>query len=230
MTYNTSSYMNGRRKYQRPQALLLADNPGILDNGYYIPEGYEVGADSSTVLDNDYANEFLILSDDNRGEISFTPTRLEKRERMINGRMRSHHIADKMTIATSWDMLPSRSFGRNPQFNTSGAAIYDQYPDVVPDPENPLQTITIPAQQFTTDGGAGGVELLEWYENHPGSFWVYLAYDKYNNFQNNESRYVNLNKYNEIVEVYFSDFQYSVVKRGGSNHDFWNVSFTLEEV
>jgi hypothetical protein len=230
MTYNTSSYMNGRRKYQRPQALLFADNPGILDNGFYIPEGYEVGASSSIVVDQDYANEFLILSDDNRGEISFTPTRLEKRERMINGRMRSHHIADKMTISTSWDMLPSRSFGRTPSFTISGNAIYDQYPSTVPDPENPGQTITVPAQQFTTDGGAGGVEILDWYENHPGSFWVYLAYDKYNNFGDDDSKYVNLNRYNEVIEVYFSDFQHSVVRRGGSNYDFWNVSFTLEEV
>jgi hypothetical protein len=229
MTYNTSSYMNGRRKYQRPQALLFADNPGILDDGYYIPEGYEVGADNSIVLDSDYANEFLIISDDNRGDISFTPTRLEKRERMINGRMRSHHIADKMTISTSWDMLPSRSFGRKPQFDASGASIYDQYPDVIVNPET-LQQVTVQGQQFTTDGGAGGVELLEWYENHPGSFWVYLAYDKYNNFSNEETKYLNLQKYNEIIEVYFADFQYSVVKRGGSNHDFWNVSFTLEEV
>lgn len=230
MTYNTSSYMLGRKKYQRPQALLFADNPGILDDGYYIPEGYEVGADNSIVMDSDYANEFLILSDDNRGEISFTPTRLEKRERMINGRMRSHHIADKMTISTSWNMLPSRSFGRKAQFNVSGASIYDQYPTLITDPENPSQTITIPAQQFTTDGGAGGIEILDWYENHPGSFWVYLAYDKYNNFPNNDDRYLNLQKYNEVIEVYFADFEYSVVKRGGSNHDFWNVSFTLEEV
>ena len=229
MTYNTSQYMLGRKKYQRPQAMLFADNPGILVDGLYIPEGYEIGADNTIVLNQDYADQFVILSDDNRGDISFTPTRLEKRERMINGRMRSHHIADKMTISTSWDMLPSRSYGRYPTFSASGVAIYDQYPDVVPDTNNPGEFITIPAQQFTTDGGAGGVELLDWYDNHPGSFWVYLAYDKYTNLDDPETKYVSLQKYNEVVEVYFSDFQYSVVKRGGTNHDFWNISLTLEE-
>jgi hypothetical protein len=230
MTYNTSSYMTGRKKYQRPQALLFADNPGIVEDGFHIPEGYEVGTDSSIILNSDYADEFIILSDDNRGEISFTPTRLEKRERMINGRMRSHHIADKMTIGASWDMLPSRSFGRKPAFTAEGVAVYDQYPDVVEDPNNPGQFTTIPGQQFTTDGGAGGVEILDWYENHSGSFWVYLSYDKYNNFTDPETKYVNLQKYNEVIEVYFADFEYSVVKRGGNNYDFWNISFTLEEV
>jgi hypothetical protein len=39
-----------------------------------------------------------------------------------------------------------------------------------------------------------------------------------------------LNRYNQIVQVYFSDFNYSVVKRGATNHDLWNISVTLEEV
>lgn len=230
MTYNTSSYMLGRKKYQRPQAMLFADNPGVLVDGLYMPEGYEIGADSSIVVNQDYADQFIILSDDNRQDISFNPTRLEKRERMINGRMRSHHIADKMTLSTSWDMLPSRSFGLKPMFSSSGASIYDQYPETLINPDNPSQVTVIPGQQYTTDGGAGGVEILDWYENHTGSFWVYLAYDKYNNFTDPETKYANLQKYNEVIEVYFSDFQYSVVKRGGSNYDFWNISFTLEEV
>jgi hypothetical protein len=228
-TYNTSAYMLGRKKYQRPQAMLFADNPGILVDGLYIPEGYEIGADSSIVVNQDYADQFVILSDDNRGEISFTPTRLEKRERMINGRMRSHHIADKMTISTSWDMLPSRAFGIDPNFLSAGQTFLSPSAQSIPDPVNPGSFISVPAQKFTTDGGAGGVELLDWYENHPGSFWVYLSYDKYNNFSNPETKYANLQKYNEVIEVYFADFQYSVVKRGGSNHDFWNISLTLEE-
>jgi len=39
-----------------------------------------------------------------------------------------------------------------------------------------------------------------------------------------------LNRYNQIIEVYFADFNYSVVKRGATNHDLWNISATLEEV
>jgi hypothetical protein len=30
--------------------------------------------------------------------------------------------------------------------------------------------------------------------------------------------------------MYFTDFNYTVVKRGGSNFDFWNITVTLEEV
>ena len=98
-----------------------------------------------------------------------------------------------------------------------------------------LKTVSRPSPlEFTTDGGAGGVELLDWYKNHNGSFWVYLSYDKYTNFEDNpdtpqDERFNNTNKYNEIIEVFFSDFNYSVVKRSGLNFDFWNVSLTLEE-
>ena len=55
-------------------------------------------------------DQFLILSDHNRGELQFSPIRIEQRQRTVNGRMRSYHIAAKLTISTSWDMLPSRSF------------------------------------------------------------------------------------------------------------------------
>ena len=58
---------------------------------------------------------------------------------------------------------------------------------------------------------------------------MYLAYDKYTNFGTNDAAYAHLGQYNQIVQVYFSDFNYSVTKRGGSNFDLWNVSVTLEE-
>ena len=215
----TNTYMSGRKKYSRPQAMLFADNPGTKVDGFYIPDGSEIGA--YTGSEAGYG-EFLILSDDNRSEIDFTPVRIEKRERMINGRMRSYHIADKLQISASWDMLPSRAYDTKADFDISGDA--DMQPSI--SRPKPLE--------FTTDGGAGGVELLNWYENHKGSFWVYLAYDKYTNFEDTDStevdnRFNNINKYNEIVEVFFSDFNYSVVKRSGLNFDFWNVSLTLEE-
>jgi hypothetical protein len=215
----TNTYMSGRKKYSRPQAMLFADNPGTKVSGFYVPDGYEVGAYTGSA---DNTGDFLILSDDNRSEIDFSPLRIEKRERMINGRMRSYHIADKLNISVSWDMLPSRAYDTKADFNTSGN------PDMEPSPSRPKPL------EFTTDGGAGGVELLDWYENHKGSFWVYLAYDKYTNFEDTDlteadNRFNNINKYNEIVEVFFSDFKYSVVKRSGLNFDFWNVALTLEE-
>lgn len=215
----TNNYMSGRKKYSRPQAMLFADNPGTKVNGFYIPDGNEIGAYTGSEANN---GEFLILSDDNRSDIDFKPVRIEKRERMINGRMRSYHIADKLQITASWNMLPSRAYDTLADFDINGNA--DMQSSIAR--PNPLE--------FTTDGGAGGVELLDWYENHKGSFWVYLAYDKYTNFEDTDSsetdnRFNNTNKYNEIVEVFFSDFNYSVVKRSGLNFDFWNVSLSLEE-
>jgi len=224
-----SAYISGRRKNARPQGMLWANNPGNLSNGVYVPDGFEVGADTSET-DPNLLDQFIILSDDNRASIDFAVDRIENRQRTINGRMRSHHIADKLTISTSWQMLPSRSFSVSPEFDANGN------PTNLVDSADGVQGIAYSGspkyqdQQYTSDGGAGGVELLEWYESHQGSFWVYLAYDKYTNFGKEDADYQNLNIYNHVVEMFFADFTYSVQKRGGSNFDFWNVSVTLEEV
>lgn len=189
----TDTYMIGRKKYARPQALLLADNPGSIQNGIIVPDGTEF-------------TDFIVLSDHNRQDISIDTQRLETRERTINGRMRSFHIADKLSITCGWDLLPSRAFANAPTFNTSGKT--SQY-------------------AYTADGGAGGVDLLDWYENNKGSFWLYLSYDKYNNLNNERNR---LSEYSQVVEVFFAGFDYSVQQRGLDSHDFWNISMTLEEV
>lgn len=203
----TAAYMAGRQRYTRPQAMAWADSPGTLENGVYIPNDYEVSAANSGTL----GNQFILLSDDNRQPIEFQVERIEKRERMINGRMRSYHIADKLSISTSWNMLSSRAFALAPNFDEAGVADSDSL-------------------MYTTDGGAGGVDILDWYEKHQGSFWVFLAYDKYSTFGNDDAAYAHLPQYNQIVEMFFSEFNYSVEKRGGSTHDFWNISVTLEEV
>lgn len=212
---STSSYITGRRKYQRPQAMLWSNNSGTLVDGVYIPNGLEIGQDPGSETNTSLYNQFLILSDDNRQDIDFKPIRIEKRERMINGRMRSYHIADKLQINTSWQMLPSRSYFTVPEFNaTTGVSPHAG--------SNNLE--------YTTDGGAGGVELLDWYETHQGPFWVYLAYDKYSNFGKDANAYAHLPQYNQLLQMYFTDFSYTVVKRGGSNFDFWNINVSLEEV
>lgn len=209
----TSNYMSGRQKYGRPQAMLFANNPGTLVDGKIIPDGVEF-------------QDFIILSDDNRDPISFSIDRIENRERMINGRMRSYHIADKLKISTGWKNLPSRSYASSPDFNQAGTSDLDINSGlrILDDGEY----ITLPKQFFTTDGGAGGVELLNWYNNNVGSFWVYLAYDNYENFGSDQRN--RLAQYNEVVEVLFDDFSYTVEKRGSSNHDYWNIEIDLEEV
>jgi hypothetical protein len=211
----TSAYITGRRRYQRPQAVLWSDNPGTLSNGLYVPNGYEVGADVPNGTDPDLIDQFLILSDDNRGAIDINQERLEQRQRTINGRMRSYHIADKLNFSWSWSLIPSRSFFQNADFDpNTGVSPYKGNNN----------------QEYTSDGGAGGVEILDWYQNHKGPFWMYLAYDKYSNFGDDNPAFGHLAQYNQIVQVYFADFSYSIVKRGGNNFDFWNISVTLEEV
>ena len=206
----TSVYMNQRKRYQRPQAILWSENSGTLTNGLYVPQGYEVGGTYPEGTSTDLIDQFLVLSDHNRGDMSFTPQRIEQRQRTINGKMRSYHIADKLQISVSWTNLPSRSHDANPDFS--------------------YQVGSATAAEYTTDGGAGGGELLDWYENHKGPFWMFLGYDKYKNFKTVENPYGHLGQYNQIVQVYFSDFNYTVVTRGGSNHDLWNVTASLEEV
>jgi hypothetical protein len=211
----TEAYMLGRKKYQRPQAMMWSENSGTLVDGLYVPNGLEVNADFGDETDESLFDQFLILSDDNRSPLEFKPERIENRKRMANGRMRSYHIADKMTLSTSWDMLPSRSYGLRPNYNLEdGKSPYRNDKNI----------------EYTTDGGAGGVDILKWYENHKGSFWVYLAYDKFSVFGENDSAYAHLTQYNQLIEMFISDFSYSVIKRGGSTYDFWNISVTLEEV
>jgi len=48
-----------------------------------------------------------LITDHNRSELSITTDRIETRNRMANGTLRVNHIANKMRIATSWDMVPS---------------------------------------------------------------------------------------------------------------------------
>lgn len=201
----TTSYISGRKRYNRPQAMLWSDNAGTITNAIRIPSGIE-------------KEDYIILSDHNRGEISVVQQRIESRQRMINGGMRSYHIADKISLTCSWSRLPSRSYSRNVIFDSSGA---------------PQMSGT--DQEYTVDGGAGGVELLDWYETHPGPFYVYLGYDKYNNNsfkvagQITDDSFEHLSVYNDVRLMYFSSFDYSVEKRGGTNFDFWTVNVSLEE-
>lgn len=295
----TGSYMLNRKKYGRPQAMLWSENPGTLKGGLYVPSGYEVGANLPAGYNPADVDQFIVISDHNRSALDFKIDRIEQRERMINGRMRSFYIDDKITVSTSWSNLPSRSFNQKPNWISASAEAYildiiaangnvtyeivgasnpfksgdliDVYGTNITGfnvrnkqiisvaHNNGVHSVTVSSSatgvydvnsggmisiagsgsslasnnfdiQYTVDGGAGGLDLLEWYENHPGSFWVFLSYDKLTNFNESDpNRYNHLDQYNEIVEMYISDFSYTVDKRGG-NYDLWNVSVSLEEV
>lgn len=184
----TSAYISGRKKYARPQAMLWADTAGTLSNGIWVPDGTE-------------NQDFIILSDHNRRAISVNNQRIENKQRMINGRMRSYFIADKVSFSTSWERLPSRSYSADPEYDTNG-----QYVGA--------------ATEYTADGGAGGSQMYDWYKSHPGAFWVYLSYDKDAD---------SLSIYNDRRLMFFTSFEFTIDKRGSTNHDLWNISVTLEE-
>lgn len=208
----TLNYLAGRKKYGRPQALLLADSPGTLVQGesgmIHVPNGIEVNA----TPDPAGFEKFIILSDHNRGPIDIKNNRLEQKERTINGKMRSFYIADKSTFSVSWQNLPSRSFSNLANFNNSTGK---------------EQT---GLDNYTVDGGAGGNELLDWYLSHKGSFYLFIAYDKHISLKDQNNTYNRLAEYQDVIEVLFSDFSYSVNKRGYSKHDLWDISLSLEEV
>jgi hypothetical protein len=193
----SSAYLNARKKWIRPQAIIFSNNSGGILDGVPQISGIE-------------REDFIILSDHNRGDISISANRLENKKRMINGHMRSYHIADKVNISFSYNLLPSRSYDGDPEFDTSGIA-------------------TVPGlSEYTADGGAGGAELLDWYNSNPGSFYIFLSYDKPQNFT--VGIYNSLDKYSDVLEVFVSDFSHNIVKRGGTNHDLWDISISLEEV
>lgn len=190
-------YMGNRKKWARPQAMLFSDNAGTFIGDAYVPTGTEW-------------QDFIILSDHNRSEISISQQRIEDRRRMINGTMRSYWTADKLNISLSWNRLPSRAFSETVTFDAEGLPNEAGY------------------TEYTVDNAAGGMDILNWYESHTGPFYVYLAYDKYN--VDGTINYNKLGIYNQVVQMYFSSFDYNIEKRGADNFDFWNISIALEEV
>jgi len=105
----SSAYLSARKKWIRPQAIIFSNNSGGILDGVPQISGTE-------------REDFIILSDHNRSDISFSTNRLENRKRMVNGHMRSYHIADKMNISFSYNLIPSRSYDGDPEFDSNGAA------------------------------------------------------------------------------------------------------------
>lgn len=91
---------------------------------------------------------FIYLTDDNRSELQVSLERIEFKKRMINGRMRAYHVADKKSFSVSWKDLPSAKT----QLSES-------------------RFITSPS------GWASSQEMLQWHENHTDSFYLTLVYD-----------------------------------------------------
>jgi hypothetical protein len=98
--------------------------------------------------------EKLYLTDDNRDPLQVSPERIGTKKRMIDGTMRSVHVADKTTFSTSWQNIPSRSKDSSREYISE----YERSTD------------------FTSGFGAG-IDIKNWYEKYTDDFWVLMVYD-----------------------------------------------------
>jgi hypothetical protein len=173
------SYNNLAKKYLRPSLIVLTETEPQLGTG----------GDAGKW---DLGTNFLYLTDNNRAELSVSFERIEYKQRMINGTMRSYHVADKKNFSTSWENLPSRK---------TEVTEYDVN---------------------SRNKFAGGQEMLKWYEDHTGSFWMLLVYDVGTQGGTTATDV-------EKTNVFFESFSYNVVKRS-KDLDLWNIDLSLVEV
>jgi len=179
------------KKYIRPAIAAFCAEPPVLSG-------------------TDLTGDFKYLTDDNRSPIEISPERIEYRQRMINGRMRSYHIADKNTYSLDWSSIPSRAINPN---TTSLDFISERYYN---------GSTEVNPNYLAAD------DMLEWYEDHTGEFYLILCYDRVHAMGTGNDRYQKLTRASEVVPVFFQDFSYSVIKRGQYN-DLWSVSMSLVE-
>jgi hypothetical protein len=145
-----------------------------------------------TVTNQDY----FYLTDDNRSDLAITNERIEYRKRMINGRMRSYHVADKKTFSVSWKDLETSEFSISEYIRNT----------------NPTPKRLAAAKQ-----------MVQWYNDHKGSFYLVLVYDS-----PDAATDINIKNRLEYYEVFFESFNYTVKNRG-RDFDLWDVTMTLVE-
>jgi len=170
------------QKYLRPSLIIWSEDEPLL------------GTTSPNVGKWDLGTNYLYISDNNRSDLAVSFERIEYKQRMINGTMRSYHVADKKNFSTSWEKLPSRK---------TQVTEYDA---------------------STRNKFAGGQEMLKWYEDHTGDFWMLLVYDVDSTVSTGD-----IKKNVEKVNVFFENFSYNVVERG-FDLDLWNIDLSLVEV
>lgn len=122
------------KKYLRPSLIIFSNTEPIPGTGTW-----------------DLGTTYLYVTDDGREPVSVNVERIESKQRMINGRMRSYYVADKKTFSTSWRSIPSRK---------TRTGVSDGI-----------------SNQITSDAFGAGIDIKDWYETHTGSFWMMLVYD-----------------------------------------------------
>lgn len=126
-----------KRVWMRPALIIFSESQPT-------PVNASVGQWELGTADTD----FLYLTDDNRSELQVSLDRIEYKKRMINGRMRSYHVADKKTFSVAWKDLPSVRTELSESRFGGGAT-----------------------------GFASCQEMLNWHKNHTDSFYLTLVYD-----------------------------------------------------
>lgn len=198
-----------RFKYARPQMVCLSNNQGR----YFVNTTETSNVDRLWLPEGTEYEDFLILSDHNRQSVPFNVERLGSNRRMINGHMRTYHTADKLGMSLSWEDIPSRAFAH---FNA-----YD----------------TNECRKFTVDGGAGGLQMYDWYMKHKGSMYVFTSFDNVPTSAVHGN--VPFRGYGRVYEMIISDFSFDVKQRSGIFNfnstdiyaiDMWDVDMALEEV
>lgn len=204
-----------RWEYSRPNFISLSDNSGR----YFVNSTDPDIASRLWLPEGTEGEDFILLSDHNRSTAPFSTERIGSRKRMINADMRAYFVADKLSITLSWEDIPSRAY------STLGG-----YADWSSNPKS--------CTKFTVDGGAGGVEMLNWHNSRKGSMWAFMSFDGAPSEDVNPD--VIFKGYGRVYEMMITDFDYEVTRRSGgfamegTNQklylDLWNVSMTLEEV
>lgn len=123
--------------WSRPTLMIFTEKPPTVVDAS--TGQYDLSPDNSS---------YIYLTDDGRSELQISLDRIEYKKRMINGRMRSYHVADKKTFSAAWKDLPSQKSGLS-EVIFSGL----------------------------TPGWAAGKQMLSWHADHPDSFYLNLVYD-----------------------------------------------------
>jgi hypothetical protein len=129
-----------QKVWTRPALMIFTESQPIAVNAAI--GQYDLGSAAAT------PPNFLYLTDDSRSELQISIDRIEFKKRMINGRMRSYHVADKKSFSVNWKDLPS------------------------------VKTEISESQfQANPSGWASCQEMLLWHKNHSDSFYLTLVYD-----------------------------------------------------
>ena len=126
-----------QKTWYRPSLMIFTKNQPVESNA----------VDGSWFIGDTAGTDYLFLTDDSRAPLDVSVERIEFRNRMINGRMRTYHVADKKSFSTSWENLPSQVDGISETRKNPNSA------------------------------WAAGKEMLSWYQDHSDSFWLMLVYD-----------------------------------------------------